>query len=92
MLLNKMKGCNKEIYSMAHIFVEALVVGLVSAVVGFIISTLFMLPSKEFSFKKYNFWPQVMLSYFITGVVLHLGFEVAGANKWYCRHGNACRK
>lgn len=73
------------------LLVEALVVGLITAIVGIIISTLFMLPSKDFSWKKYTFWPQVLLAYFVTGFLLHLGFELAGANKWYCKHGNACQ-
>lgn len=75
---------------MAHLLVEALIVGVISALVGIVISTLFMLPSKSFSWKKYTFWPQVMASYFVTGVLLHLAFEFSGANKWYCKHGNAC--
>jgi len=77
---------------MAHLLVEALIIGLLTAIVGTIISTLFMLPSKSFSWKKYTFWPQVMAAYFVTGFLLHLGFEVSGSNKWYCTHGNACRK
>jgi H+/Cl- antiporter ClcA len=69
---------------------EALFVGIITAIVGLVISTLFMLGSDRFSWKTYNFWPRVMLSYFVTGIVLHLGFEFLGANKWYCRNGNAC--
>jgi ABC-type antimicrobial peptide transport system permease subunit len=77
---------------MTNLLTEALVVGLVSAIVGLIVSTLLMYAfSKDFSLKKYDFWPQVALSYFITGIVLHLGFEWVGANKWYCKHGNACK-
>lgn len=76
---------------MSTFLVEALVVGLVAGIVGLIISTLFMLPSKDFSLKKYHFWPQVALSFFVTGFILHVGFELAGANKWYCKHGNACK-
>lgn len=70
---------------------EALLVGLVTALFGIVISTLFMLPSKNFTFKKYTFWPQVMLSFFMTGFLLHIIFEKTGANKWYCKHGNACK-
>jgi|LakMenEpi03Aug12_release.lakeMendotaPanAssembly.Ray.scaffolds.fasta_scaffold3330219_1 hypothetical protein len=76
---------------MAHILIEALIIGLITAVVGFLLSTLFMLPSKSFSWKKYDFWPQVMAAFFLTGFLLHLGFELAGINKWYCKNGNACR-
>lgn len=77
---------------MAHVLMEAFIVGIISSIVGIIISTLFMLPSKSFSWKKYNFWPRVMISYFVTGFILHLSFERTGANKWYCKHGNACKK
>lgn len=76
---------------MPNLFVEALVVGIVSGIFGLIISTLFMLPSKKFSWKKYDFWPQVLLSFFITGFLLHILFQLVGANKWYCKHGNACK-
>jgi cell division protein FtsW (lipid II flippase) len=70
---------------------EALVVGLVTAIVGLAISTAFMYTDKKFSLKKYHFWSRVALSYFVTGVVLHIGFEILGANKWYCKYGNACQ-
>ena len=72
---------------------EVLFVGIITAVAGLFISTLFMLlTDKNFSLKKYHFWYSVMLSYFITGMVLHIMFEFAGFNKWYCKHGNACSK
>lgn len=76
---------------MANLFIEALVVGLVSGFFGLIISTALMLFSHKFSWKKYDFWPRVFLSFFLTGLLLHLVFEWVGANKWYCRHGNACK-
>jgi hypothetical protein len=76
---------------MANVFLEALIVAVATAVLGFIIATLFMLPSKKFSFKKYDFWPQVILAFFVTGFLIHLLCEVSGVNKWYCKHGNACR-
>ena len=31
-------------------------------------------------------------SLFILGAGVHLGFEIMGANKWYCANGAACRK
>lgn len=71
--------------------IEALTVGVVTAIIGFIISTLLMLPSKDFSWSKYHFWPSVLFSFFITGVIIHVIFEVSGANKWYCKNGNACQ-
>ncbi len=72
------------------VLIEALVVGLVTAIVGLVIATSLMFTEKDFSLKSYTFWPRVMLGYFLTGFVLHLLFESIGANKWYCRNGNAC--
>ncbi len=75
-----------------NVLKEALVVGIISAIVGLIISTALMYTDKNFKLSKYHFWPQVAFAYFITGVILHLGFEAFGANKWYCKHGTACSK
>jgi len=74
------------------VITEAVLIGLVAAIVGTIISTLFMLRSKRFSWKTYDFWPRIALSYFVTGALLHLMFEATGANRWYCKHGNSCKK
>lgn len=71
---------------------EVIVVGLMTALVGFIISSLMMvLLAKDFSVKKYHFWWQVLLSYFITGCLIHLLCEASGINHWYCANGVACR-
>lgn len=68
-----------------NLFLEASIVGFVTAIVGFIISTAFMFfGTKNFSFQNYPFWPQVVLSYFITGFVLHIGFEWVGLNQKFC--------
>ncbi len=75
---------------LSKLFIEALSVGLLTAIIGFIISTLFMLSSPSFSWKTYSFWPQVLLSYFLTGFLIHLLCEFLGINKWYCSNGNAC--
>jgi nitric oxide reductase large subunit len=70
---------------------EILMVGLATAVVGFIVSTLFMyIFANNFSVKKYHFWWQVVLSYFVTGCLIHIICEVTGVNKWYCKNGAAC--
>lgn len=71
---------------MKKILLEALVVGLVTGITGLIISTLFMLPTKDFSFKKYHFWPQVLASFFLTGFLIHIGFEFFGLNDIYCKN------
>jgi hypothetical protein len=70
---------------------EILAVGIATAILGFIVSTIFMyIFSKKFSIKKYNFWWQVCLSYFITGCLVHIICEYSGVNKWYCKKGVAC--
>jgi hypothetical protein len=78
---------------LGRLVVEALAVGTATSVVGLLISTLIMYAvTPAFSLTRYKFWPYVLLAFFITGVCLHVGFELVGANKWYCRNGNACRK
>lgn len=74
-----------------HLIIESLLVGLGVAIFGFIISTLMMYTDKNFSFKKYHFWWQIILSYFVTGFLFHLIAELLKINKWYCKHGNACQ-
>lgn len=76
---------------MSSLLKEAIVVGVVTSIFGFIISTGLMFTKKDFTLKKYDFWPSVLLSYFITGFFLHLIFEMTGGNKWYCKNGNACK-
>ena len=75
-----------------HVLAEALVVALATGVVGSAISLAVMALNPEFSLADYTFWPQVFISYFLTGLMLHLIFETSGANKWYCQHGHACKK
>lgn len=74
-----------------NFFIEALTVGIMTGILGFIISTLLMFTNKKFSLKKYTFWPSVLFSYFITGFLIHLIYEFTNVNKWYCINGNACK-
>ena len=71
---------------------EILAVGVGTAIIGFIISTFLMyIFSKKFSMKKYHFWWQVVISYFLTGCLVHIICEYSGVNRWYCKHGSACK-
>ena len=74
-----------------NILLEAIIVGAGVAILGLIISTLFMFINKNFSVKKYHFWWQVLLSFFLTGFLFHLIAQWTGVNKWYCKYGNACK-
>ena len=66
------------------IIIEALIVGLVIAVVGIFIS---MIPYIKGMNKKYK----MPVLFFVVGAVSHISFEVAGFNKWYCLNGYACK-
>ena len=55
--------------------VEATVVGLVMLAIHYGLS---MLMNNQ------------LLVVFLTGFIGHLLFEIAGANRWYCKHGKAC--
>ena len=66
------------------VYLEAIVIGLITGVIGLSISTGLMLNSPDFSFSKYSFWPQVFLSFFITGSLIHLVFEYFNLNKNFC--------
>ena len=69
---------------------EAFVVGITLGFFGLFISTIVMSFNENFSFKKYHYWKQVYLSYFISGFLFHIFCEYLGVNKWYCKNGNAC--
>jgi hypothetical protein len=63
-----------------HIIVEAIIVGICTLVIGGIIS--FFMMGKEA--KGFQHWDRVLASYFFTGFLFHLLFEITGLNKKYC--------
>lgn len=69
---------------MTNILLEGIIVGIITGIVGFTISTSLMFFEPDFSLQKYHFWFRVFLSSFITGFILHLVLEYTGANKKYC--------
>ena len=76
-----------------NLYLEALLVGFSLAVIGFVVSLIIMyLTSKNFTLAKYVFWKSVVFSYFLTGFLGHLLFQVTGVNKLYCKYGLACTK
>lgn len=61
------------------LFIEA-------SVVSFVMAMLFVLTKRYlFSFRS------EVLNVAFTGFVGHLLFELVQLNKYYCKHGNACR-
>lgn len=65
-----------------HIILEAIIVGLSALLIGGIIS--FFMMGKEA--KGFKHWDRVLLSYFLTGFLLHLLFEMFGLNIKYCEY------
>lgn len=69
---------------------EVLVIALLTGIVGLCISTAIMYTNKNFSIRTYTFWPQVFISFALTGAIMHIAFEYSNMNAWYCKNGNAC--
>lgn len=72
-------------------FVEALIVGLGTLVVGLIVAWIAnMIQRKPFpSFKQILI---IALVFFATGFLVHIIAEWIGINRWYCKNGYACSK
>lgn len=73
---------------------EAIIVGILivffGTIISFIISKFYVtdLPPACKDWNK-NFVMEICL--FLTGFIAHVVFEFMGINKWYCKHGNACK-
>lgn len=67
---------------MVNVFIEGSIVGLCTSLLGSVIMYMFFE-------KKLNMY-KMFISLFIIGFLLHIIFQFFGANKWYCKFGNAC--
>lgn len=79
---------------MQTIITEALVVGLLTVIIGTIIGFLVAKLTKinlPAVCKDWNKYYTMEISLFLTGVFIHLLCEYFGINKWYCKHGVACQ-
>lgn len=80
-----------------NVFVEAVVVGIATVIMGTLVSQAIRLlnPGKSSDCncgKNWNQYYVMEIALFFTGFLLHFAFEYSGGNKWYCKHGNACKK
>ena len=70
---------------------EVFVVGLGTLILGlvvrYIVAVYFEKINPDFIFTNKGMW----ISLFLTGSLLHLGCEISGVNKWYCKNGFACK-
>ena len=70
------------------LFIEIIIVGIITAIVGFIISYIAMkINNPEVNF---DHWNLLILTFFTTGIFTHILCEYFGINKYYCYNGNAC--
>ena len=65
-----------------RIIIEAMVVGLISALVGFIISYISMGKNA----RNFEHWGSVLATFFLSGVIVHFTCEVLGINSWQAGH------
>jgi len=72
--------------------IEATIVGISTVVMGLLFHVLLgyhSLHAHSPTMKKEMM--QLSLLLFLTGVSVHLFYEMTNMNKWYCTHGNACQ-
>lgn len=60
--------------------VEAIIIGVITLVIGTIAFNLSLNKINNKDEKPYS----VYLAFFITGFILHFFIEIIGLNKWYC--------
>lgn len=72
------------------VFIEGLIVGVATLVVGLILSTAAWLASEsKLPTAQGYLWMGLVL--LLTGFSVHMLSEVTGINKYYCKYGAACQ-
>ena len=69
------------------IITEAIIVGLITAIIGKLLSKILIKINKLDENKDFQIWnePRIIeISLFLTGIFIHLICECMGLNKWYC--------
>lgn len=79
--------------SWTQLLIEAVIMGIIVVVLGYIVSFItkpwFGVALPEVC-KSWNDDYMMEINLFLIGFIGHLGFELAGMNTWYCKHGHAC--
>ena len=84
---------NLEDNKTIRLIIEAGAVGIITVVVGYIITwglSHFNSEAKNVN-KEWNKNHIMELALFLTGVSIHLLCEISGINSWYCENGLACQ-
>ena len=78
---------------MKQIIIEAIVVGIITVIIGNISGLLVASVLKVNLPEICNDWNKyytMEITLFLTGFLIHLLCEFTGINKWYCKNGFAC--
>jgi len=67
---------------MSMVFVEALIVGAVMAIALSVSDVLVPINGPQ----------RAAYTGFIVGALIHMAFEIFGANRWYCSQGASCKR
>jgi nucleoside recognition membrane protein YjiH len=70
---------------------EALYVAIIVSVFGTIVTYFMLLWENSSKIHSSDHWKNIIISFFITGFLVHLTAEYTGVNQWYCNHGYACQ-
>ena len=76
-----------------RLLIEAVIVGIITVVVGYIVTWIvsnFNKDAKDIN-KEWNKNHIMEIVLFLTGICVHLLCEVSGINSWYCENGLACQ-
>jgi hypothetical protein len=74
-----------------HFIIEAIVVGIITLIVGIIVSKLMEIGREKLPGEKDYILPMAA-GLFTTGFIVHILCETFGFNKWYCNNGHACAR
>lgn len=61
---------------------ESFIIGILSTIIGFIFSSFLL--GKDI--KQFDNWKTVIITFFTSGVIVHLVCEIIGFNSWHCNN------